>query len=76
MNTVFIVLPILTLLMFSLGLSLSIEDFKLLFSRPKSVLIGLCGQLVLLPVVAFILSVLFIVGKRKKYKYFYIKQAL
>ena len=59
MNTVFIVLPILTLLMFSLGLSLSIEDFKLLFSRPKSVLIGLCGQLVLLPVVAFILSVLF-----------------
>ena len=59
MNTVFIVLPILTLLMFSLGLSLSLEDFKLLFSRPKSVLIGLCGQLFLLPVVAFVLSVLF-----------------
>jgi BASS family bile acid:Na+ symporter len=59
MNTVFIVLPILTLLMFSLGLTLSIEDFKLLFSRPKSVLVGLCGQLFLLPVVAFILSVLF-----------------
>jgi BASS family bile acid:Na+ symporter len=59
MNTVFIVLPILTLLMFSLGLTLSIEDFKLLFSRPKSVLVGLCGQLFLLPVVAFVLSVLF-----------------
>lgn len=59
MNTVFIVLPILTLLMFSLGLTLSIEDFKLLFSRPKSVLVGLCGQLFLLPVVAFILSILF-----------------
>lgn len=59
MNTVFIVLPILTLLMFSLGLTLFIEDFKLLFSRPKSVLVGLCGQLFLLPIVAFVLSVLF-----------------
>ncbi|MDO4735896.1 MAG: bile acid:sodium symporter family protein [Bacteroidia bacterium] len=59
MNTVFIVLPILTLLMFSLGLTLSIEDFKLIFTRPKAVIAGLVGQIVFLPLVAFILSIAF-----------------
>lgn len=59
MNTVFIVLPILTLLMFSLGLTLSIEDFKLIFTRPKAVIAGLVGQIVFLPLVAFLLSLAF-----------------
>lgn len=59
MNTVFIVLPILTLLMFSLGLTLSISDFKLIFTRPKAVIAGLVGQIVFLPLVAFILSIAF-----------------
>lgn len=34
MNAVWIVLPILTLLMFELGLTLEIKDFKLFRQRP------------------------------------------
>ncbi|MBQ7649092.1 MAG: hypothetical protein IJS92_08490 [Paludibacteraceae bacterium] len=51
MNTIFIVLPILTLLMFNLGLALKPEDFRLIVSRPKPVLVGLFGQIVLLPLI-------------------------
>ena len=72
MNTIFIVLPILTLLMFDLGLTLKPEDFQLIVSRPKPVLIGLFGQIILLPLIAWgiiqlsvlssQLSALFIIG--------------
>lgn len=59
MNTIFIVLPILTLLMFDLGLTLKPADFKLIAERPKPVLIGLFGQIILLPLIAWgIISVL------------------
>lgn len=54
--TVLIVLPILTLLMFELGLNLNLNDFALLYKRPQAMLVGLCGQLVLLPLVALILA--------------------
>lgn len=71
MNTIFIVLPILTLLMFDLGLVLKPADFRLVATRPKPVLIGLFGQIILLPLVAWLiirsplttnLSPLFIIG--------------
>ena len=52
MNTIFIVLPILTLLMFDLGLVLKPADFKLIVERPKPVLVGLFGQIILLPLIA------------------------
>ena len=54
--TVLIVLPILTLLMFELGLNLNLNDFALLYKRPQAMLVGLCGQLVLLPLVALVLA--------------------
>ena len=71
MNTIFIVLPILTLLMFDLGLVLKPTDFKLIAERPKPVIIGLVGQIILLPLIAWAiirspfaahLSPLFIIG--------------
>lgn len=72
MNTIFIVLPILTLLMFDLGLTLKPADFKLIVTRPKPVLVGLFGQIILLPLIAWgiihipvfsnRLSALFIIG--------------
>lgn len=68
MNTIFIVLPILTLLMFDLGLALKPHDFALIAARPKPVLIGLFGQILLLPLIAwgignlFDLSPLFMIG--------------
>ena len=54
MNTIFIVLPILTILMFQLGLELQVKDFTLLLKRPKPVIIGLVGQLTMLPLLAFL----------------------
>ena len=73
MNAIFIVLPILTLLMFDLGLTLKPQDFKLIAQRPKPVIVGLLGQIILLPLIAwaiiqvlspfnFHLSPLFIIG--------------
>lgn len=53
MNAIFIVLPILTLLMFDLGLTLKPQDFKLIAQRPKPVIVGLIGQIVLLPLIAW-----------------------
>ena len=55
MNAIFIVLPILTLLMFDLGLTLKPQDFKLIAQRPKPVLVGLIGQIILLPLIAWLI---------------------
>ena len=54
--SIFIVLPILTLLMFELGLTLQPADFKLFLSRPRPLLVGLAGQLIFLPLVALLLT--------------------
>lgn len=53
---IFIVLPILTLLMFDLGLTLQLSDFKVFLSRPRPVLVGLIGQLLFLPLTAIVLT--------------------
>lgn len=52
-NSIYIVLPILTVLMFDLGLSLKLSDFARIFRQPKAMLTGLAGQLLALPLVAF-----------------------
>ena len=68
MNSIFIVLPILTILMFDLGLTLGWHDFAMLSKRPKSVVVGMVGQLILLPLIGFAvasvmhLSTLFFIG--------------
>ena len=59
MNTIWIVLPILTLLMFDLGLSLRFEDFGKVFRHPWPLAVALFGQLVLLPAIALGLAYLF-----------------
>ncbi len=56
MNTIFIVLPVLTLLMFDLGLVLKPADFKLFIERPQAVLTGLAGQIILLPAIGWCLA--------------------
>jgi BASS family bile acid:Na+ symporter len=55
MNAIFIVLPILTILMFDLGLTLKPQDFALIAQRPKPVLVGLIGQIILLPLIAWLI---------------------
>lgn len=59
MNTIWIVLPILTLLMFDLGLALRFEDFGKVFRHPWPIAVALIGQLVLLPLIALGLAYLF-----------------
>ena len=59
MNTIWIVLPILTLLMFDLGLALRFEDFGKVFRNPWPIAVALFGQLVLLPAIAVGLAYLF-----------------
>ena len=53
MNTVWIVLPILIVLMFQLGIELDRQAFAAVFRRPRAVAAGLLGQLVMLPLIAF-----------------------
>lgn len=59
MNTIWIVLPILTLLMFDLGLTLRFEDFSKVFRHPWPIAVALLGQLLLLPIIALGLAWLF-----------------
>ena len=55
-----IFLPIsLAIIMFGMGLGLVTGDFVRLFSFPKAVLVGLCNQLLLLPLIGFGIVVLF-----------------
>ena len=53
MNTIWIVMPILVVLMFLLGIDISKKSFTDIAHNPKAVLLGLTGQLVILPVLAF-----------------------
>ena len=55
-----IFLPIsLAIIMFGMGLSLVSGDFTRLFTYPKAVLVGLCNQLLFLPLIGFVIVVLF-----------------
>lgn len=45
----------LIIIMFGMGLSLTVEDFKRVFIAPKAIIIGLINQLLLLPIIGFIL---------------------
>lgn len=53
MNTIWIVLPILIVLMFQLGIELDRQAFAGVFRRPAAVVAGLAGQLLVLPLIAF-----------------------
>ena len=52
MTTIWIVIPILTVLMFDLGLTLKLKDFYMVVTRPKAFFVALTGQIVLLPLIA------------------------
>ncbi len=55
-----VILPLsLFLIMFGIGISLKLADFKNIFNLPKAIVIGLIGQLILLPIVAFVLALVF-----------------
>ena len=49
----------LAIIMLGMGLSLVVDDFKRIFLQPKSIIIGLINQLILLPIIAFVLVSIF-----------------
>ena len=53
MNTVWIVMPILIVLMFLLGISLNKKAFTDVARNPRAVLLGMFGQIIILPLLAF-----------------------
>ncbi len=56
MNTIWIVMPILIVLMFLLGTELNREAFVNVLRSPQTVLLGMVGQIILLPSIAFALA--------------------
>lgn len=50
---------LLGIVMFGMGLTLKLEDFKIVFSRPKDVVIGCLAQFTVMPLIAFLLTKIF-----------------
>lgn len=50
---------LLMIIMFGMGLTLKFEDFKLVFVRPKDIIIGCVAQFTIMPLLAFMLCKLF-----------------
>ena len=48
--------PLLGVVMFGMGLTLKLEDFKVVFSRPKDVIIGCLAQIIVMPLLAWLLA--------------------
>ena len=51
--------PLLGVIMFGMGMTLKLEDFRIVFSRPKDVLIGCLAQFTLMPLLAWLLARVF-----------------
>ena len=51
--------PLLGLVMFGMGMALRIEDFRIVFSRPRDIAIGCLAQFSVMPLLAWVLSQLF-----------------
>lgn len=49
----------LAFIMLGMGLSLTLDDFKRIFVYPKGMIVGLCAQLIVLPLIGFLLIIAF-----------------
>ena len=54
-----IINPLLGVIMFGMGLTLRLEDFRVVFSRPKDILIGCLAQFTIMPLLAWTLAQIF-----------------
>lgn len=59
MNTIWIVMPILIVLMFQLGIEIDRQAFVEVARKPQAVIAGLIGQLIALPLIALALGLFF-----------------
>jgi len=51
--------PLLGVIMFGMGLTLHVEDFRVVFSRPKDVITGCLAQFTVMPLLAWLLAQVF-----------------
>lgn len=51
--------PLLGIIMFGMGLTLHLDDFRVVFSRPRDVMIGCLAQFIVMPLLAWTLARLF-----------------
>ena len=58
LTTVFLPLA-LFIIMLGMGLGLTLNDFKRVFVQPKAVILGLIAQLIVLPLIGFLLAMIF-----------------
>jgi len=58
LSTVFLPLS-LAIIMLGMGMTLTLADFKRIIVYPKSVMLGLTNQLILLPIIAFLITLIF-----------------
>lgn len=54
-----IVTPLLGIVMFGMGMTLTLHDFKVVFTKPKAVICGILAQFVIMPCLAYLLCVIF-----------------
>jgi len=57
---------VLAIIMFGVGLSLTISDFKNIFFNPKAIIIGLSTQIFIIPLIAFFIAGIFNVSPEQK----------
>jgi len=50
---------LLGIVMFGMGLTLKLSDFKVVFTRPKEMVLGFCSQFLFMPFIAFLLTKIF-----------------
>ena len=55
--------PLLGVIMFGMGLTLSPNDFKIVLSRPKDILIGCLAQFTIMPLLAWLMTLAFSLPK-------------
>ena len=51
-----LIIPLIQIIMFGMGTSMSIKDFASIFKSPKGVVIGVTAQLGIMPIIGFILA--------------------
>lgn len=51
--------PLLGVIMFGMGLTLKFDDFKVVFSRPRDVIVGCLAQFTVMPLLAWVLARIF-----------------
>ena len=55
----FLIVPLLAVIMFAMGITLRVDDFKRVFLRPLEILAGVCAQYIVMPLLGFLLALAF-----------------